>query len=241
MKVNPNVMLIATRKYKQFVPDMVRYLDRHFLPKHEIAITVFADELMQFQTTKRVQMVWTRIGKLGWPYATLYRYEIFSKFTEYLKKFSHLYYLDVDMALEDDVNDEFLVDGLIAVRHPGCYASDRWGSPNNPQRSTSWFPEDKRKHYYCGGVQGGKSEHYIEAINILAKRIKEDESKNVMAEWHDETHWNWYTNFHKPELVTELSPAYCMPQKKQHQIDWGLSEFQPKIIALDKNHKEIRA
>lgn len=217
-------------------------LDNFFLPQREIAIMVFADELITFpNTTARTQLVWTKIGSYGWPYATLYRYKVFSSISEYLKKFTHLLYLDVDMKIVDIIGDEVIVDGLLAVQHPGMYATNGWGSPNNSEKSKSWFDPSLRKRYYCGGVQGGSSKEYLAACKEMEQRIDEDEKNKVMAEWHDETHWNKITNYDKPNIVTSLPPSYCIPEPIKHRQTWGLSSFEPKIIALDKDHKSIRA
>lgn len=239
-QIKPCVLLIATRKYVRFLPDIVRQLDRWFMPTQEIAITIFSDQYIIPKTTKRVQMVWTRIEELRWPYATLYRYKIFARYSEYLMKFSHLYYMDVDMGIVDTIGDEFLVDGLLAIRHPGCYAEDRWGSPNTDRRSTAYLPKEEQKHYYCGGVQGGYAPMYLHTCQKMAEDIDLDEKNKVMAEWHDETHWNKAVN-QNMHIVTEFSPAYCMPESKEHQESWGLKQFKPKIIALNKNHAEIRS
>lgn len=239
-QIKPAILLIATGKYSQFVEPLIRKIDKWFMPHREIAVVVFSPYQILPRTTSRVNMVWTKIEDYRWPYATLYRYKIFSNISEYLRKFTHLYYMDVDMNIIDEIGDEFLVNGLLAIRHPGCYAADRWGSPNTDPISTAYLPISEQQHYYCGGVQGGLAEMYLKVAKQLAENIDIDEKNRVMAEWHDETHWNKAIsqNMH---MVTELSPAYCMPESVEARMSWGLSEFKPKILALDKNHAEIRS
>lgn len=234
------VLLIATRKYKSFVRPLLEQIDKFFLPKEELTVFLFTDEEFIYDKNDYnflINQSW--IPSYGFPDATLKRYSIFNDNAELMKECSHIFYLDVDMGIVATIGNEFLVDGLLAVRHPGTYATDRWGSPNTDEKSTAWFPAEFRKHYYCGGVQGGSTQHYLDACRVLSVNIAQDSFRNVLAEWHDETHWNWYTNFLKPELVTELSPSYCIPGK--HKEAWGLAEFESKIIALDKNHAEIRS
>lgn len=234
------LLLIATRKYKQFVRPLLEQIDKFFLPKEHITVFLFTDEeYIHHPDDYDFEIKQYQIQPFGFPEATLLRYATFMRIEKELRECSHVYYMDVDMEIVSPIGEEILVDGLLAVRHPGTYATDRWGSPNNPKESASWFPEQYRKHYYCGGVQGGKTKHYLEACKVLSERIEEDANKGIMAEWHDETHWNRYTNFDHPELVTELSPSYCIPGKNKEA--WGLSEFESKIIALDKNHAEIRS
>jgi len=241
MNTHAGILLVATRRYKIFLKPLLEQIDKFFLPKEELTVFLFTDEEYLYDESKYDFVIKQfQIPSYGFPDATILRYKTFHEHYEAMKNCSHLYYLDVDMKIVASIGDEFLVDGLIAVRHPGTYATDRWGSPNNSKISMSWFPEEKRKHYYCGGVQGGKSEHYLHACEVLCDGIEIDRKNGVMAEWHDESFWNFYTNFQRPDLVTELSPAYCMPESKEHQVSWGLSEFTPIIIALNKNHKEMR-
>lgn len=233
------MLLIATRKYTRFIPEVVRQLDRWFMPNREISVMIFSDQYMQPKTTLRTTIIWTKIEDYKFPYATLYRYKMFSQVSSFLEKFSHLFYSDVDMGYVDEIGDEFLVNGLLAIKHPGFFHGG-WGSSNNPQTSSSWFPEHMRKQYYCGGVQGGKTEFYLKACKDLAARIKQDESNGVMAEYHDETHWNKYTNCDHPDIVTVLGSEYCMVEEEHLRKAWKIDHLKPKIIALKKNHEEVR-
>lgn len=241
--IKPCVCLIATRKYKQFVDVIVKQLDRFFLPKHEIAIMLFTDEYMLPQTSERVQMVWTKIASLGWPYATLRRYEIFSQFSEYLKKFSHLFYLDVDMAIEGEVGDEIIGDGLTVTRHPGFYGLGGWGSQNVNPQSKAYIPPEEwvRLNYFAGGFQGGEAIIFLKMCKELAENISDDEKRNIIAEHNDESHLNFYLWSHPEIPKIELTPEYCMVQSEVLRKNWKIDHLPVKIIALDKNHNEIRS
>jgi hypothetical protein len=72
----------------------------------------------------------------------------------------------------------------------------------------------------------------------MALHIDEDERNGVMAEWHDEGHWNKYLS--ESIYYKELSPAYCMVEQQELRGKWGIDKFEPKIVALEKNHKTIR-
>ena len=84
--------------------------------------------------------------------------------------------------------------------------------------------------YYAGGFQGGKTDIYLKACETMASDIETDEKNGVMAVWHDESHWNQYLYLHEHK---ELSPSYCYPES------WKLP-FPKKLLALDKNHADIR-
>lgn len=239
--MNKGILLISTRKYKQFVQDLINQIDKYFLPGHEKTIFVFTDLPQTLKSENHIQQI--RIPDYKFPYATLYRYKMFAENEEKLKQCSHLYYLDVDMAIVSKIDTDILVDGLMVVRHPGFYVSDGWGDNNNPVQSTSFMPADRRKHYYCGGVQGGKAEAYLEMSKTLAANIDEDDKNGIIAEWNDETHYNKYVNWAKPDdvSITEFTPSYCMVEEMPLRQRWGIADLEVKIIALAKNHAEIRS
>ena len=65
----------------------------------------------------------------------------------------------------------------------------------------------------------------------IDKNITEDESKNIIAEWHDESHLNKYFSINKPTTI--LNTLYCFPDK-------GWSSVPPKLIAITKDHELYR-
>lgn len=233
------ILLIATRKYKQFIPALIEQIDRYFISGKKKIIYLFTDYLFDMPEKKDTLVIQKKIPDYKFPYATLYRYMIFTDSGFKYSDCTHLFYMDVDMAIVAPIHKEFLVDGLLAIKHP-AFTHGGWGSPNCSERSTAWFPADKRIQYYCGGVQGGEKDAYLEACRTMAENIKTDEDNGVMAEWHDETHWNKYCNYERPEIVTVRGAEYCMVEQKHLRANWGIDGLVPKIIALAKNHKTIR-
>lgn len=237
------VLLISTGKYKQFVQPLINQIDKYFLPEYKKTIFVFSDEYM-CDLDAISTIVHIPIPAYKWPYPTLLRYMLFDDNKELLKRCSHLTYMDVDMAIVAKVGDDILVDeGLVVVRHPGFYISDGWGNGDNenPRESTSYMPPENRKHYYCGGVQSGTAEAYLQLSKTLARNIKEDEANGVMAIYHDETHYNKYVNENVNNVpIKELIPSYCMVEQPHLQQLWGIDTLPKIIIALSKDHKTIR-
>lgn len=232
MNIKLGILLIATRRYTVFVERLYDQL--------KMFVRVPCDVVLFTDSPNTFCDITFPIPPYEFPLATLYRYKIFCEYEDILRTFSHLLYLDVDMGVIDYIGEEFIVDGLLAVRHPAFFAKGGWGSPNNPRQSKSWFPESERKNYYCGGVQGGRSDVYLNACFEMAAGIQEDEKRGIMAEWHDETFWNRYTNHVAPNLVSELGPAYCMVEQVPLRYSWGIADIKPKILALAKDHAEIR-
>lgn len=234
-----SVLLISTNKYYQFVQPLIDSIEKYFLLNHDITIHLFTDKLF-IANTVRCKFKQYGIPNYGFPQATLYRYKIFTEHAVFLSDSDYLFYLDVDMQVVSEVGEEIFSNGLTVVNHPGFYKYG-WGSNNNPIESLSYLPIEKRVNYYAGGFQGGKSDIYLYASEILATRIQHDESRGVIAEWHDETHWNWITHDSFPhESLNVLPPNYCMVEDIERRKLWGINHFEPKIIALNKNHKELR-
>lgn len=240
------LLLIATRKYNQFVKPIIDQARKYFFPDHPVTIFTFTDEPHDDVSDERVTIINTRIPPLRFPYATLYRYEIFDEHIKPLSRMAYLFYSDVDMAFVDKIGDEILCDGLTCVLHPGFYrprhSNDNWGSPNVDPRSTAYVRPEKRYMYVAGGFQGGRTYDYMLMSRRLHINICNDEDMGIMAEYHDESHLNAYIkNEHYHCEIKLLPPSYCMVEQENLRKKWGIDDIKPKIIALAKNHAEIRS
>lgn len=227
------ICLIATGKYDMFLNQLITSLDKHFFKGQIIDVYLFSDKHHNDKYSDRVKIIQTKIDHKPFPYATLYRYKYFDTHKDVFVS-DYLFYLDVDMRLVADVGEEILGD-IVCVQHPGFYAGG-WGSTNCDRRSLAYLPQDKWVGYKAGGFQGGSRRKYLTICEVLAWRISEDEKKGVMAEWHDETHWNWCLKTQElfnPEIKI-LSPAYCYPETASLPFD-------KKILALNKDHAFVRS
>ena len=141
----------------------------------------------------------------------------------------YLYYCDVDMRFVGDVGDEILEE-RVATQHPGYY--ERRGTPEtNPDSLACVFPHEDMQ-YFAGGFNGGSSCEYLKMSNKISENIDIDYSRNIIAVWHDESHMNRYFVDNKPTKI--LTPSYCYGESMN-------IPFEKKLIALDKNHLEIRS
>jgi len=228
------ILLIATNKYKQFVQPLLDGLVQNFLPTMNLEVHLFTDEAREYQSSPRVEVQQHLIEPYRFPEATLLRYEIFRQRT--YPTCDYLYYMDIDMGIADQVGTEIL-GNLVAVLHPGFYKGG--GSWEDRVISASYVAPEDRKKYYAGGVQGGRMDYYYSAICKLADMIKEDQTIGIVPVWHDESAWNCYlANLMGFKVLT---PSYCMPEQMELREKWGLSNLPVKIIALEKNHVEIRS
>lgn len=241
MRKQVGVCLIATGKYKQFVRPLMESINKNFLLNHDITIFLFSDDKRyENENGLRIKLIKTEIPSYRFPEATLLRYQIFNNNKDKFQGMDFLFYMDVDMSVVGEVGDEILGTGLTAVHHPGYYVSKGWGSPNNSEQSLSYLPKEKQTEYFAGGFQGGQATTYLSICAELSERIADDTSRGVMAEWHDETFWNFALK-NTAHQIKKFDPSYCMVEQQNLRELWGIADLQPKIIALAKNHAELRS
>ncbi len=223
------LVVIATGKYTQFIPPLFKSVKKHFMKGHEVKIFVFTDgKVPENDVVKRVEQ-----EHLGWPGATLKRYHIFDKNKDVLSEMDYLFYCDADMKFVGDVGEEILPEedsnGLVGTQHPGFYSGKRGTYETRPE-STAYVPPQEGSTYYAGGFNGGTSKAFLKMSKTIKERVDKDLEKDVVAIWHDESQMNRYFIDNIPKL---LNPSYCYPES------WSIP-FEKKLLALDKNHSEIR-
>jgi len=91
----------------------------------------------------------------------------------------------------------------------------------------------QRRNYFAGAFYGGKPEKLFEMWETIINNIESDLARNVIAKHHEETHQNNYFKSHKPTRI--LDSTYCWEQGKKNP------RVQPKLLALNKNHKQMRS
>jgi histo-blood group ABO system transferase len=206
---------------------LIESADNHFLKNQEVTYFIFSNKDININSNRNIVKI--DVEHKDWPWMTLGRYKIFSENSNILSSMDYLYYCDVDMKFEGGVGDEILSE-RVATQHPGYY--DRRGTPEtNPLSLACVFPHEEMQ-YFAGGFNGGSSQEYLKMANKISENIDIDYSKNIIAVWHDESHMNRYFIDNKPTKI--LDPSYCYPES------WSIP-FDRKLLALDKNHSEVRS
>jgi histo-blood group ABO system transferase len=227
---------IATNKYIQFVEPLLNSIEENFLNGHEISALVFTNHEVE-NSSDNVKI--STIEHEPWPIPTLKRYHYFIKESEFISQFDYCYYLDVDMRIENKVGEEIFGD-LVATQHPGFwYKNPSEFSYERRQQSTAFVPLNEGKMYYAGGFNGGKPEHFLKMSQSIVDNVERDFKNNFIALWHDESHMNRYLIDNPPTV--ELTPSYCYPEAVRFNPAAWHVPFEPKIVALEKNHAQVRS
>lgn len=220
------LLIICTNKYTRFLGSLLKSADKHFLKNQEVTYFVFTNKEVKVSTSRNV--VKTNVDHREWPWMTLGRYKIFSEASMELKKMDYLYYCDADMLFVGEVGDEILSD-RVATQHPGF--TGRRGTPETNPQSLACVHSHEKMQYFAGGFNGGKSEEYLKMANTISANIDIDYAKGIIALWHDESHINRYFIDNPPTNI--LTPSYCYWEGRN-------IPYEPKLIALSKDHAEIR-
>lgn len=221
---------IATNKYINFLDNLLTSADEYFLINNHVEYIVLTNNNKKINTKRKLNFL--KIEHEPWPAPTLKRYDYFYQYFEYLRTFDYIFYCDADMKFVDFVDVSILGD-LVGTLHPGFFNSNPYNFTyeRNPN-SKAYVPYGQGLCYYAGGFNGGNSDTFLKMAKTIFEWKKIDESNNIIPVWHDESYMNRYMIDNPPSNI--LSPSYCYPES------WNIP-FKKILLALDKNHKEIRA
>ena len=231
------ILLVATGKYITFFEQLYESFEKYLFPGTEKVYFVFTDAL-DYPFPKNVFHFYQKFEPF--PAPTLHRYHYFTQISDTIKSLDidYLFYSDVDMRACNIISTDILPEHLLGVYHPGFYnTGNPRGTPETRQESRAYISPDTDFKYIAGGFQGGHTDVYLESIRVMRNAIDVDIDNEITPIWHDESIWNKFmvTNKH---LFTFLTPEYCFPES------WGnannLRNLTPRLLALDKNHKEMR-
>lgn len=226
------LLIVATGKYIQWVQPLISSADRFFLPDCQVTYFIFTDaqdylsQERRFDSVREVKVLAHQ--RLGWPYDTMMRPKVYYSYAADLATIDYVFALDADMLFVDTVGNEILGD-LVATQHPGFVG--RRGSYETRRVSTACVDPHEGVCYFAGGFNGGTTCEYLALCKKITDNIELDLAHDVIAVWHDESHINRYFIDNPPSVI--LSPSYCYPES------WNIP-YHKRLLALDKNHAEVR-
>lgn len=219
------LLIIATNDYVDFLQPLLESADKYFLNNKDVTYFIFTNREVELTSSRNV--VVTKVEHRQWPWMTLGRYKIFSDNQELFSDMDYLFYCDSDMLFVGDVGEEILSE-RVATIHPG-FKGGR-GTPETNPDSSAYIRPDEPMIYFAGGFNGGTKEEYLRMSNTISVNINDDYRKGLIAVWHDESHMNRYFVNFRPTKILDYD--YCCPET------W--KKDRSKLLALDKNHEEIR-
>ncbi len=225
------VLFIATGRYITFWKNFYTSCEEFFLKGHQKTYFLFTDSKnFDFEDNENVVVINQK--KLGWPYDTLMRFDMFLKAKEQLKEYDYMYFINGTMHPVAPIGEEIFPSeeqGIMVTCHPGFYKCDRktFSYDKNP-KSSAYISDNEGQYYFMGGFNGGISSAFLKLCEDINQKIKADLKKGIIALWHDESQLNKYVLDKNPLILT---PDYAIPEL--------ISFNQETLLALKPKMKMI--
>lgn len=229
--MNIGILYIATGRYITFWEGFFKSAEKCFITEATKHYFVFTDtqNAIEGEDTKRVKRIYQQ--KLGWPYDTLMRFDIFLKAEKELEQMDYIFFFNANIKFIQNIKaEEFLPfkENLLGIRHPIILNNRNMFTYDRTPLSLAYMAEDEGENYFMGSLNGGKSKEFLTLIHTLAENTKKDLKNNIVALWHDESHLNRYFYDHKNE-VRILPIGNVEPEEKGNIKN-------AKIILQNKSH-----
>lgn len=228
--MNVGLLIVATGKYKIFLPELIKTADKNFLSTCNVKYFLFVDEEQRLDSKREI--VQTIIEHKPWPFPTLLRYKHFMNASSKFDGLDYLYYVDSDMIFENTVGDEIFGD-IVCVAHP-WFIGNR-GTPENSPKSLAYIPDQVNFQYMAGAFFGGTKDCIINMFQFISNQIDIDYSRGIIAKWHDESHSNKFFILYSTKV---LPPEYCY--NKQSPYCTSVPQWKPRVVQVPKNDNEMR-
>jgi hypothetical protein len=225
-----SINVIATNKYVNFLPDLIKSIDEFIFAKSKILVIVHTNSNIEGinSGSGRIKILKNEIEHEPWPYTTLKRFHYFNKAKSLIEKSNYSFYIDADSLFIGDIKEEFIpAEGMIGTIHPCLFSGN--GTPERNPDSKAFISHSENNRYFCGGFFGGDSKSFLETSEKISSNIDEDLSKGIIAIWHDESHINRFFFDNPPSLV--LEPPFAVAESLTQTMDSS------KVLFLDKNLK----
>lgn len=232
------ILYICTGKYIMFLNQFIESAEDYLLTNSTKEYFIFTDFKFDTNADERIHIILQ--SKLGWPYDTLKRYNIFLKIEEQLKDFDYVFFYNANSFFQTFVTEEDIFptekdNWLTGVIHSGYY-----GFPNHQlnfetnKNSTAYIDiENKLLYYYQGALFGGRVYEFLDLCKTLNSNIEKDLENNIVAIWHDESHLNNY--FNTVKSPKQLHPYFSYPELAPVSPLIPKPSYPIKTIQLDKN------
>lgn len=235
MRIKPNpsvaILYIATGRYIVFWEHFYQSAEKYLLTDCKKHYFVFTDcENIFGENAGNV----TRIPqeKLGWPYDTLMRFDIFLGARDLISQYDYAYFFNGNTEIVAPVHcEEFLPDdhhNFMFAHQPHMFHLPRkkFTYETNPD-SAAYIPTNQGKIYVTGALNGGKTDAYLSMCQFLSNQIHQDLAGDIIAIWHDESHLNRFIIDRNDVQI--LPPLFTRGEAEPWKSN-------AKIVFSDKTH-----
>lgn len=230
--MNVALLIVATNKYVQYLPDLIKSVNEYFMIDCNVSIHVFSDCELYFGQDKTYI-----VDHKPHPYPTLMRYHFFKRYEAELQGIDYFFYIDADCLIKSSIATDILSERVV-VKHCG-FLNQRGSYETNP-KSTSCVSKNEGINYFGGGFWGFSNDEFWKFINKAVEMLDADFANDIIPEWHDESVLNRYMIDNQPTKILPHSYHYPEGQIEYYRKLWKGVDCDPVILLLDKNHEEVR-
>lgn len=230
-KKNIAVVVTATNKYRRFVNPLYDSVKKNFLPHHNVQFFLFTDDNSGLKYDH-----WYHCPHEAWPGVALTKHKRIADKKHVFLPFDFVFIMDADSLVINPVGDEVLND-ITAVIHPG-YMGGKGTPCKNPKSHAFLKPKQMKVPYLGSAIMGGKAKLFVGVCERLANLIQDDLDRNVIADWHDESHWLKFinSNYESSKFKIEIlkwNYLYSFAMSK------GYTREEVKIAIVEKSTREF--
>jgi len=214
----------------RYVDPLVDSFEKYFLlddPNFQVHYFIFTDG--NIKERPRVNKIFQK--KLGWPYDSMGRFQMYLGHQKEFENMEYLYSVDSDLLCIANVTTSDVISDLVGTGHPGFPRPMR-GTYETRRDSTAYVSYNEGEYYFFGAFWGGITSEILKLCNTIRANIDKDLEKNIIAIWHDESHLNRYFIDHKPTKV--IASGFVEGEGATFPSPYK------KIIQLKKNHTDMR-
>ena len=228
------ILVIALGRYDAFWPELYTSCEKFFLPNWKKEYFLFTDNMnIKYNNKENVHTIYQK--KLGWPWDSMMRFEMFYRRKPMLERCDYLFFLNINLICKKVIGEEILPteenDWLTVCTHAGYYNKpiEEFPYDRNP-KCTAYIPFGEGKHYAPGGFNGGRSAEFIRFCEVAYQNVREDRKNKVLAIWHDESHLNKYI-LDKNPLIMPINYMYPL------NVHWLKDSHYAKDIKMELRDK----
>lgn len=221
------VLYICTGKYAAFWDSFYVSAKKNLCTDSELIFYVFTDceALLNLQLDD-VRFIYKKSEP--WPMPTLKRFSTFLSQEKKYLEVDYLLFCNANLIIEQPIitTEIFSDKPYFATVHPGYVGKVPQKFPYEKNIDSLAYINCAAPYYVCGGFNGGRRDDFLRMCKVLSNNIDEDLKNNIVAIWHDETHFNRFYS-ERLNLFNALPAKYCHPQ------GWPIKD-DPKITVLNK-------
>ena len=191
-----NLLIVATARYTEFLPKLLKSVDENFLPDCALIINIFTDKLgvdfdKMIASLNLECLVYHHYAEhKPWPHATLKRLHFFQNHRYNMPAADYYFYIDADTIVQGEIKSEDVLGERVTVQHCG-YTNQRGTYETRPE-SQSYVKPEEGTHYFGGGFYGFSSEEFWKFVDKAVNMINIDEANGIIPVWNDESVLNRY-------------------------------------------------